>query len=188
MIIRTSNISLVSFSPEHIETIYQIRNDESVRAGMRDTAPIPWESHVRWAQENLIDQRKQELFVVFQDDAPVGIALLRDFGPHSAEIGIIIRNAASYPMASYFAAYLLAHYAFYHLDMEVLYSEVPRHNERALRFNLKCGFVPAAAPDDEYHHLKLVRDTAVIRDLHKKFGARHNIEVIPEADELLSER
>jgi RimJ/RimL family protein N-acetyltransferase len=178
MIIKTANVSLVSFEPNYSRLLYEIRNHESVRKGMRDTREIPWESHQKWVEENLLKERKQLLFIVFYRDEPVGIALLRDFKDDSAEIGILIKESRHHPVVAYRASYILAIYAFYHLDIPALYSYVSRHNQPALAFNLKCGFKDTGADNPDYYVLRLEREISRTSDTHRKFGETHRLEII----------
>ncbi len=179
MKITTNNISLHSFRPELSQLLFEIRNDESIRRGMRDSNPISWVNHTRWVQDNLIEGKAQQLFIVYWHEEPTGIALLRNFKDSAAEIGILIKDSAAHPLAAYYASHLLAYYGFKILGLNRLYSYVPRHNDRALAYNLKCGFTSTNMDTKEYHCLCLTIETSRSKDTHKHFGRRHRILITP---------
>jgi RimJ/RimL family protein N-acetyltransferase len=178
MLIRSGDVTLMSFDAAHTDVVLELRNHPTVRPHMRDPSPISRESHYRWVQENLIDARRVHLFVAFSADEPVGITLLRNFRDSTAEIGVMVIEAEQRPLTCYAAAHLIAFYAFEVLDLESLYSYVPRHNERALSFNSRCGFEPTAARSDVYHELVFARSRYRADPTHRRFREKHGIEVI----------
>jgi RimJ/RimL family protein N-acetyltransferase len=177
MLIRSGDVTLVSFDVAHTDVVFEVRNHPTVRPHMRDSSPISRESHYRWVQENLVDARRVHLFVAFSSDEPVGITLLRNFRHQAAEIGVMVIEAERRPLVCYAAAHLIAYYAFEVLGLENLYSYVPRHNERALSFNSRCGFEPASR-SDVYHELVFTRSRYRANPTHKRFREKHGIEVI----------
>jgi len=178
MLIRSGEVTLVSFEPAHADVVLEVRNHPTVRIHMRDSSPISRESHHRWAQENLIDARRVHLFVVFSGDQPVGIALLRNFREGAAEIGVMIVEAESRPLVCYIAAHLIGYYGFEVLDLGKLYSCVPLHNTHALAFNRSCGFETSGAQSDAHAELVLTQAQSRLHATHKRFREKHGIEVI----------
>ncbi len=178
MQLRSGNISLVSFAPKDTEIVYEIRNHPSVRNFLRNTRPIPWNSHLNWVEENLVIDKKLLLFIVLQNDTAIGIALLRNFEGKSAEIGVMIKYPKRHARAAYRAAQVLGHYAFEYLHLDTLYSNVPLHNEHALAFNQKCGFVPTGEASKHYHRLALTRDASRHHKVHQAFFKRYGVQVI----------
>ena len=178
MLIRSGEVTLVSFEPAHADVVLGVRNHPTVRLHMRDSSPISGESHYRWVQENLIDARRVHLFVVFGGDEPVGIALLRNFREDAAEVGVMIIEADSRQFVCYAAAHLIGYYGFEVLGLARLYSCVPLHNEHALAFNRSCGFEPSGAQSDVHTELVLTQERSRSHVTHKRFRERHGIEVI----------
>lgn len=180
MELRSGTIRLVSFTPSMSRTLFDIRNHPSVREGMGDTAPLDWTAHQAWVAANLVDNPGYRLFIVHNREPAIGIALLRNFADASAEIGILIRQPERNARAAYRASQILGQYAFHWLDLETLYSNVPRHNDRALTFNRRCGFEPVREADERYHYLALTRERCVEHALHPRILSRFGIEVIDD--------
>lgn len=179
MLIRSGEVTLRAFDASLSDTVYAIRNHATVRAHLRDTAPIARDSHDRWVRENLIEAKRLELFVVADGSGPVGLALLRNFRGDAAEIGVMVAEATRRPRASYFAAHLVGYYAFECLGLGRLYSYVPLHNAHALSFNRRCGFEASGPPGAVYHELVLTRERSRSHATHRRFRARYAISVEP---------
>lgn len=173
---RAGEVTLRAFEPRFSDIVLEVRNHESVRLHMRDTNPIPRESHHRWVKENLVDARKVHLFVVFEGEEPVGIALLRDFRDGGAEVGLMVVEAARRPLVCYAAAVMLGTYALELLGLDRLLSYVPRHNDHAFAFNKHFGFEVEGADDDAiYHRLVLTRQCFRAHATHQRFRERHGL-------------
>lgn len=177
MLIRSGDVRLCSFEAVRSDALYDIRNHPSVRSQMRDPKPIPREAHERWVRENLIDARRVHLFLVEANENPVGIALLRNFRGDTAEIGVMIVDAARRPLVCYKAAILVGYYGFEVLDLKSIYSYVPLRNTRALEFNLHCGFERTGNDSEIYHELILTQGQARSHPTHRQFRKKYKIEV-----------
>ena len=177
MLIRSGEVTLREFDGSLSETVHEIRNHPSVRAHLRDSRPIARESHDRWVRENLLEARRLRLFVVLRGEAPQGIALLRNFSGRSAEVGLMMVQAERRPLVAYIAAHLVCYFGFEVLDLEQLYSYVPLHHERALAFNLGCGFEATGKPSEVYHELVLTRARSRSHAVHKRFRSTRKIVV-----------
>lgn len=180
MQIRSGDVVLRSFEPAHARAVFEIRNHASVRSHLRDPGPISWESHCKWVEENLVDQRRVHLFVVFVRDDPVGIALLRNFRQQTAEIGVMVIEARKRQLVCYKAAHLLGYYGFEVLELARLLSYVPLHNRHALAFNLHCGLEETGVRSDVYHELAITREQSRTHLTHNHFQSRYGIEVLDE--------
>jgi RimJ/RimL family protein N-acetyltransferase len=181
MQIRSGDLTLVAFNERLTDTVYAIRNHPSVRAGMRDSRPLSLDSHRKWVHENLLQEQRVHLFVIEVAGQGLGIALLRNFREDSAEIGVMVVDADQHPLVCYKAAHLIGYYAFEILDLRRVYSYVPRHNQRALTFNLHCGLHATATPSADYHELVLTQDESRTHGTHKKFREKYGIEVIEQS-------
>jgi RimJ/RimL family protein N-acetyltransferase len=178
MLLRSGEVTLQAFEPSLSDVLHGIRNHPSVRSRMRDPRPIDPESHRRWVEENLVRARTVHLFIVERRGAPSGIALLRNFRGRSAEIGVMMVEARRQRLAAYVAAHLVGYYGFEVLDLERLYSYVPKHNAAALRFNLECGFEHTGAASEVYDELVLTQERSRAHPVHKRFRDTRPIEVL----------
>ena len=180
MQIRSGDVTLRAFDASLSGAVYAVRNHASVRAHLRDTRPIPRESHDRWILENLVESRLLWLFVVFQGRDPVGISLLRNIRERSGEIGVMVMEAGQRPLCCYKAAHLIGYFGFEVIDLERIFSYVPRHNARALLFNRRCGFEPTGGVSDIYHELVLTCEQSRSHPTHRRFRAKYGIELVGE--------
>lgn len=180
MRIRSGDISLCAFDASLTDAVYEIRNHPSVRAHLRNTEAISRESHYEWVCENLVRARRVHLFVILAGEERTGIALLRNFRDKTAEVGLMVVDAERRPLVCYVAAHLIGYYAFEIVNLKQLFSYVPRHNEHALSFNLRCGFKPTGAQSEVYHELVLTQKQSRSHRTHKRFRERHGIEVIED--------
>jgi len=181
MLIRSGDVTLRSFDASSTDVVYAIRNHPSVRAHLHVRQPIERASHENWVRENLVAERKVHLFVVFSGDAPVGIALIRNFSGDSAEIGVMIVDAARRPLVCYKASHLIGYYAFEVLDLKRLLSYVPRHNLHALKFNQACGLTPTGIEHPDYLVLALTQTESRTHATHRQFREKYGIEVVDDA-------
>jgi len=177
MRIRSGKVELRRFEPALSDALYAVRNHPSVRRDLRDPRPIERASHDRWVRENLVEARTQELFVVFHGAAAEGIALLRNLRGREAEIGVMIVEPARRRLLAYVAAHLVGYYAFEVLGLERLLSYVPLRHEKALEFNLNCGFERTGQASDQYHVLALSRQQSREHPAHRKFRRTRSIKV-----------
>jgi RimJ/RimL family protein N-acetyltransferase len=178
MLIRSGEVTLQAFEASLTQVLYGIRNHPSVRSRMRDPRPIDPQSHRRWVEDNLVRARTVHLFIVQRRGAPSGIALLRNFRARTAEIGVMMVEARRQRLAAYVAAHLVGYYGFEVLDLERLYSYVPKHNAAALRFNLECGFEPTGTASEVYDELVLTQERSRSHPVHKRFRGTRPIEVV----------
>ena len=179
MLLRSGDVTLRRFEASLTDVVYAIRNHPSVRENLRNTEPIARESHENWVHENLLQSARVHLFVVFAGDDPVGIALLRNFRDDTAEIGVMVVEASTRPLVCYKAAHLAGYYGFERLDLKEIISRVPRHNARALAFNLQCGLSESGPGTAEYHELTLTQSASRSHPTHKRFRERYGIDVLP---------
>ena len=177
MQLRSGELRLESFAPALTGVLYDVRNHSSVRQYLRMTQPIARADHESWVRQNLVETRKVHLFLAYAGEAPVGLALLRNFQGASAEIGVMMVDARRRRLAAYKAAHLIGYYGFEVLGLERLLSYVPRHNMHALAFNEACGFTRTGHDSESYFELALGREASRTHPVHRRFRARYAIEV-----------
>lgn len=175
---RSGDVILKAFEPGLTDTVLELRNDETVRMFMRDPNPIARESHYRWVKENVVDEHKVHLFVVFEEKGPVGIALMRDFRDRSAEVGLMVVDAPRRRLTCYAGAFLIGNYGLDVLGLDRLFSYVPRHNDHAFAFNKHFGFAVDGADDDPvYHRLVLTQACFRTHPTHRRFREKHGLTI-----------
>lgn len=178
----SGDVCLKAFEPRYTDTVLELRNHETVRMFMRDPNPIPRESHYRWVKENVVDDRKVHLFVVFEAKEPVGIALVRDFRDRSAEVGLMVVDAPRRRLTCYAGAFMIGNYGLDVLGLDRLFSYVPRHNAHALAFNKHFGFMLEGADDDPaYHRLVLTQANFRTHPTHRRFREKHGLTIVQPA-------
>ena len=180
MLIRSGDVVLRSFDVTLSDAVYAIRNHPTVRVHLRDARPIERGSHDRWVRENLVEAHRLWLFLLLQRGNPVGIALIRNVRERTGEIGVMVVEAERRPLVCYKAAHLIGYFGFEVLDLERLYSFVPRRNTRALAFNRRCGFEPTGNASEVYHGLVLDRDHSRSHPTHRRFRSKYGIELMDE--------
>lgn len=181
MQIRSGEVVLRSYEESLIDVVFEIRNHPSIRAHLRDAEPILRDSHYKWVRENLVTLKNLHLFVVESGGEPVGLALLRNFREQTAEIGVMVMQSEQRPLVCYKASHLVGYYGFEILDLEKLFSYVPRHNRHALDFNLHSGLERTGNDSDIYHELVLTREQSRSHPTHKHFRQKYAIEVLGQS-------
>ncbi len=154
MKITIDRVELAQFTPEDTRLLYDIRNHDSVRSFMSNSAPLEYEKHEAWVKKNLIDGRGFLLLLVrVAGRGPIGFTLLQRKSPDTAEIGVIFREAAQHPVVPIVATVGTLHLAWCHLSLAGLVSYVSPTNERALALNR--GFGMAEVESDKPGELKM---------------------------------
>jgi hypothetical protein len=97
-------LELAQFCAADMEDLYRIRNHESVRGFMSNTAPLEWDSHVKWVRENLLEGGRILLLIVRLEAVALGFTLLKRLTPDTAEIGVVVREASRHRLVSSQAA------------------------------------------------------------------------------------
>lgn len=175
MRLRSADVELRAFEPGLTDALYEIRNHPSVRRHLRATQPIARADHERWVEENVLEERRVHLFLVFGREDPVGLALLRNFVDAEAEVGLMMVEAQRRRLAAYKAAHLIGYYGFEILGLACMLSYVPRHNQHALAFNLGCGFERTGRDPEAYFELALTAERSRTHPVHRRFRARYPI-------------
>ena len=142
MKITIDQVELAQFTAQDTRTLYDIRNHDSVRPFMSNSAPLEYEKHEAWTKKNLIDGRGFLLLLVrVAGREPIGFTLLQRKSADTAEIGVIFREAAQHPVVPLVATVATLHLAFCHLNLAHLVSYVSPTNQRALSLNRSFGMV-----------------------------------------------
>lgn len=70
--------------------LWEWRNDPVVRANSFSSNPIPWDEHVSWLREKLVDPHCLIYVVVDEQDIPVGQVRFDTSSEGSAEVAVSI--------------------------------------------------------------------------------------------------
>jgi len=135
------SIKLVDATYEHIETIYNWRNEPSIRMVMYSSDSLDWKEHVNWFA-SILEDDSRFLKVLYYQNKPYGIASFRFVNKESnvGEWGIYIgENSAPKGMGKVLA-YQMLNFLFEELNVRKVCAEVLDFNEVSLKFHEKVGF------------------------------------------------
>ena len=129
------------------DKIREFRNRDDIRQWMYNDHIIGEEEHSRWLESlrqssiSSSDKPKRQVFVICDDDLPMGVVNLRDIDwIHStASWGIYIAERTEIKKVGVKAFNFIMQYAFYGLGLKKLNSTVFGNNKRGLIFNQTCG-------------------------------------------------
>ena len=128
---------------ENIELL-KIRNDKFVREASNDSSVISYEDHMKWIMD--LDDKKRYM-ALFIDDSVVGGLNYQAEDSNIKNWGIFFDKNLP-PLISLVATYLFIEHMFEKYD--VLYSEVLKDNEKALRFNQYFGVRKIGEKESSY--------------------------------------
>ena len=132
-------LELAQFTAADTEDLYRIRNHESVRGFMSNPAPLEWESHVAWVRDNLLSGGRILLLMVRLEGEALGFTLLKRLAEDTAEIGVVVREAAKHRLIPSEAGAATMYLAFEVLGFRRLVSYVVPRHEHAVSFNRRAG-------------------------------------------------
>ncbi|KAA5533707.1 GNAT family N-acetyltransferase [Taibaiella lutea] len=156
MTICVGNTSLQRFLPEHTDLLYDLSNRPEVRKGMSKSAEIPYESHVSWVKENLIEGNNVHLFLVIKENQALGAALIKNITQDSAELGIIVGDSIA-AERMFLTSKLLAgilFYTFYEMKLQYLNIRILLENSKSIATAKKIG-AAFQVQDETYNHFLL---------------------------------
>lgn len=141
-------VQLSRFAQTDTRELFDIRNHASVRAFMTNPAPLDFEAHARWTRANLLEDEALLLLMVRVRGAARGFSLLRRLSSHTAEIGVMLRDATRHPVIAATAAAVTIHCAFEVMGYDTLVSWALPGHARATAFNRDFGgiAVPSEKP------------------------------------------
>jgi len=132
-------LELAQFAAADTEDLYRIRNHESVRAFMSNSAPLDWEAHVAWVRDNLLDGGQILLLIVRLAGTALGFTLLKRLAPDTAEVGVVIREASRHRLIASEAGAATLYLGFDVLGFTRLVSYVVPAHKHAIEFNVRAG-------------------------------------------------
>ncbi|WP_172257014.1 GNAT family N-acetyltransferase [Saccharibacillus deserti] len=134
-------ITLERIRFSHIEQLRQWRNDEKINKFMVWRGYITSEMQKKWFDS--LDPNKDFYFMITYLEQNIGMINLKDidFVNRTCESGIFIYDEThAPPFLAVAAAILLFDFAFFDLDLEVMFATVLSSNQRAIRYNASFGY------------------------------------------------
>jgi RimJ/RimL family protein N-acetyltransferase len=155
MIIRAGNISMQRFLPEHTGMLYRLINNPDVRKGMRNSAEIPYKSHLLWVKKNLLEG-DVHLFVVMDEYHGEGVALIKNISGDSGELGVMVADISSARKTLLTSKLLtgILYYFFYKLNLQFLNISILPGNINSLVTAEKIG-AEFQGQDETYRYFLL---------------------------------
>jgi RimJ/RimL family protein N-acetyltransferase len=132
-------LELAQFTAADTEDLYCIRNHESVRSFMSNSAPLEWESHVAWARKNLVESGQILLLIVRLEGAALGFTLLKRLTEDTAEVGVVLREALRHRLIASEAGAATLYLGFEVFQFKRLVSYVVLTHAHAIDFNARAG-------------------------------------------------
>jgi UDP-4-amino-4,6-dideoxy-N-acetyl-beta-L-altrosamine N-acetyltransferase len=141
LIIEKYGITLSQLQEADIQLVRQWRNDPEVGRFLLTQTNITEEQQEKWFKS--LDTEHNKYFIIKYKEKKIGLCQLRfiDFKEETAEPGIFIyeekyRNS----ILGFQAIFSLLDYAFYDLELEMVYADFLDSNQRAIKFNEAFGF------------------------------------------------
>lgn len=180
MIISVGNIFLQRFLPEHTDLLFNLSNRPEIRSGMRERAKIPYESHVSWVKENLIEGNNVHLFLAIDGPVALGAALIKNITKDSGEVGIIVSDSVAAKRASLTGKLVagISYYAFCEMKFQYLDIKIIPGNDRSIAAAKKVG-AEFQGQDETYKYFLLKKQTYETFPLNKLLFSRYQPFCIP---------
>jgi RimJ/RimL family protein N-acetyltransferase len=143
-------LTLRHAQPEDSRTLWEWRNEETVRMASFSTDIIPWENHQRWFASRVHSDDCQILIAADQSGTPIGQVRF-DFSGRQAEIGISIDKplrSAGYGTALIRAA---TNWAFVHRQIESVDAWIREENKASQAAFQKAEYTPDQSASSESH-------------------------------------
>jgi RimJ/RimL family protein N-acetyltransferase len=174
MSIRVGNIVLHRFKLQHADMLYSLINRHEVRMGMSNSTQIPYESHLKWVKENLIESNKVHLFMVISNDEALGVALIKNLTDDSAELGIMVADTIEAKKMLITSKLLtgILFYVFHQMHFRNLEIRILPGNENSLRTAKKIG-AELQGQDETYQYFLLTKTKYKSFPLNKLLANRY---------------
>ncbi|WP_406826865.1 GNAT family N-acetyltransferase [Pedobacter sp. KACC 23697] len=179
MSIRVGNIVLQRFKSQHADMLYSLINRHEVRMGMSNSDKIPYESHLNWVRENLIESSKVHLFMVISNEEALGVALIKNLTDDSAELGMMVADTIEAKKMLLTSKLLtgILFYVFHQMRFRKLDIRILPGNENSLRTAKKIG-AELQGQDETYQYFLLTETKYKSYPLNKLLNTRYKPAII----------
>lgn len=136
-----NNLKLKDLAEEHLELVFNWRNETFIRNVMFDSNLIKWENHIKWF--NTVRQANNKICKVFYyDEIPLGVANFQftDALRNSGEWGFYLGERDTPKGMGKALAYTMLNFLFEEIGIEEVRAKVLDYNEVSLKFHEKVGF------------------------------------------------
>lgn len=134
-----NEITLKNVEKSDMQMLFEWRNAEENRRFCLDSRVIPWEDHIKWFQQILIDEN-MFLLIATQDNNPVGV-LRYDIDETNAEVSIYLKPGLA---GKGLGAAILQKGEIWIKDnlkyIKSITAEILQENIASIRIFQKCGF------------------------------------------------
>nr|WP_136249832.1 UDP-4-amino-4,6-dideoxy-N-acetyl-beta-L-altrosamine N-acetyltransferase [Ningiella ruwaisensis] len=147
----------VKLSSKYVKQVWQWRNQDDIRKNMHNTAPIEWNTHLKWFEDLQASQKRdkekaQEFFVFLQNERPIGVL---NFKPcpiqesnskthepirAALEWGCYIGEQDAWPGSGLLLEVAALDYASTQAKVAQLYAEVLDFNQSVLKMHKLFGY------------------------------------------------
>lgn len=135
------SINFRDVTSEHIEIIYNWRNELSIRKVMYNSDFLKWEEHINWF-ESLLKDDSRFMKILYYEDIPYGIAnfYYSDCKANVGNWGFYIGDKNAPKGMGKVLAYAMLEFLFYELNVRKVSGEVLEFNSISINFHEKIGF------------------------------------------------
>ena len=133
----TNLFNIIELSNDEKEMILKWRNNKNIRKWMYNSIPISKSSHFEFIDRLKFDE-KNRYFLVKDDFLSIGVIYINNIDNKSASLGLYtnptLKGKGSILMD------LIINYAFDNLSLKILYIEVFKENQKAIKLYKKFNF------------------------------------------------
>ena len=134
-------VKFVDATEEHLQLIYNWRNQQFIRELMFNSDILEWENHAKWFRGVLKDEQKY-VKILYYNDVPYGLAnfQMTDSLSNVGEWGFYIGEQKAPKGMGTVLAYKMLEFLFEQLNIRKVCAQVIDYNEVSLHFHKKIGF------------------------------------------------
>ncbi len=149
-----NNISLRALEPTDLDFLYQIENNEvfwSVSNTQKPFSRFILQQYLENSHQDIYQIKQLRLIIIEnKTENAVGMIDIFDFEPKHKRAGVGILIQPSFQSKGYAseALKLLISYAFKHLDLHQIYSNITEDNTKSIQLFSKAGFVKIGIKKD----------------------------------------
>lgn len=170
--VRFGGLTLLEFSSNDTDDLFDVRNHPTVREFMPDTAPLNFPSHVNWLGQHVKQGGNLKLFIVRLAGEAIGFTLARRLPDDTVELGVIFKDADQHAGLPAQAAAIMLYLSCEHMNAPAVITYVNVKHLRALTFNRGFGLIQTASSKPNELCFKTPRATVLGNDRYKKIMSR----------------
>jgi RimJ/RimL family protein N-acetyltransferase len=169
---RFGGIELLEFASVDAQDLFDVRNHESVREFMPNPAPLDYDAHIHWLEQNVTPGGALRIFIVRMNQAAIGFTMVKRLPDGALELGIIFRQADQHTGLPAQTAAVMLHLLFEQLNASAVVTYVNAKHVRALAFNRGFGLVDAPSSKPMELCFRTPRAAVLGNENYRKIMAR----------------